>query len=266
MVRIAVSGAAGRMGKTLVQAVCASQGVELTHATEMAGSSSVGLDAGVLAGIGEIGVAISSELQPNRFDSLIEFTTPEATMQHVGQCVGAGKDVVIGTTGLTDDHARELEHAARSIRIVAAPNMSIGVNLCLKLLQMAAATLGESVDVEVIEAHHRAKVDAPSGTALKMGEVVAQTLGRSLAEHGRFVRHGRTGPREDKTIGFATIRAGDIVGDHTVMFASEGERVEITHRSSSRMTYANGSVRAALWLSGQSPGLYEMTDVLGLND
>ena len=265
MVRIAVSGAAGRMGKTLIQAVCAAQYVELTHATEIPGSSSIGEDAGTLAGVGEIGVEVSSEFRPDLFDTLIEFTTPEATMQHVAQCVSAGKDIVIGTTGLTDEHARELANAAQSIRIVAAPNMSVGVNLCLKLLGMAAETFGDSVDVEVIEAHHRAKVDAPSGTALKMGEVVAQKLGRTLEEHGRFVRHGRTGPREEKTIGFATIRAGDIVGDHTVMFAAAGERVEITHRSNSRMTYANGSIRAALWLLDHPPGLYEMTDVLGFD-
>ena len=225
MVRIAVSGAAGRMGKTLIQAVCAAQYVELTHATEIPGSSSIGEDAGTLAGVGEIGVEVSSEFRPDLFDTLIEFTTPEATMQHVAQCVGAGKDIVIGTTGLTGEHERELANAAQSIRVVAAPNMSVGVNLCLKLLGMAAETFGDSVDVEVIEAHHRAKVDAPSGTALKMGEVVAQKLGRTLEEHGRFVRHGRTGPREEKTIGFATIRAGDIVGDHTVMFAAAGERV-----------------------------------------
>ncbi len=263
MLRIAVSGAAGRMGKTLIQTVCESQDVELTHSTELPGNSSIGSDAGTLAGVGDIGVEVKDELDTDLFDVLIEFTTPEATMQHAAQCVGAGRDIVIGTTGLTDENLRELQNAAQKIRVVAAPNMSVGVNLCLKLLQMAAETLGDSVDVEVIEAHHRAKVDAPSGTALKMGEVVAETLGRSLGEHGRFVRHGRTGAREDKTIGFATIRAGDIVGEHTVMFAAPGERIEITHRSSSRMNYANGSIRAALWLSSQPPGFYQMTDVLG---
>ena len=265
MLRIAVSGAAGGMGKTLVQEVCDSQDVQLTHATEMPGNSSIGSDAGTLAGVDDVGVEVKDKLDPEMFDVLIEFTTPEATMQHVAQCAAAGKDIVIGTTGLTEEDSSELQNAAQNIRVVAAPNMSVGVNLCLKLLQTAAATFGDSVDVEVIEAHHRAKVDAPSGTALKMGEVVAETLGRSLGEHGRFVRHGRTGAREDKTIGFATIRAGDIVGEHTVMFAAPGERVEITHRSSSRMTYASGSVRAALWLSSRPPGLYQMTDVLGFD-
>ncbi|MDE0308921.1 MAG: 4-hydroxy-tetrahydrodipicolinate reductase [Acidiferrobacterales bacterium] len=265
MLRIAVSGSAGRMGKTLIQAVYESQGVELTHSVEVPGHDSIGSDAGLLSGVGDIGVEVKDSLDTDLFDVLIEFTTPEATMQHVAKCAAEGKDVVLGTTGLTEENLNQLQEAAKEIRVVAAPNMSVGVNLCFKLLQMAAETFGDSVDVEVIEAHHRAKVDAPSGTALKMGEVVAETLGRSIQEHGQFVRHGRTGARGDKTIGFATIRAGDIVGEHTVMFAAPGERVEITHRSSSRMNYANGSVRAALWLVTRPPGLYQMTDVLGFD-
>ena len=265
MIGIAVSGAAGRMGKTLVQAVNESPDVSLAHATEFSGNSVVSLDAGTLAGVGELNVRIDDQLRPELFDVLIDFTTPQATIQNAKLCAEGGKDIVIGTTGLTEEDYQVLGDASEKIRIVAAPNMSVGVNLCLKLLEQAAKTLGDSVDVEVIEAHHRMKVDAPSGTALKMGEVVAKTLGRTLDEHGRFVRHGHTGAREEKTIGFATVRAGDIVGDHTVMFASPGERVEITHRSSSRMTYANGAIRAALWLQNQPPGLYEMTDVLGFD-
>ena len=265
MTRIAVTGAAGRMGRTLVQAISNSDQVRLTHAVEAGGNDAVGSDAGILAGLGSLGVTVEDQLRPDMFDVLIEFTLPEATMQHVRQCAEADKDIVIGTTGLTAENQIELEQAAQGIRIVAAPNMSVGVNLCLKLLELAASTFGDSVDIEVIETHHRAKVDAPSGTALKMGEVVASQLGRNLDEHGRFVRHGRTGPREDRTIGFSTVRAGDVVGEHTVMFAGIGERVEITHRSSSRMNYAAGALRAARWLLDKPAGLYEMTDVLGFN-
>lgn len=264
MLKIAVSGAAGRMGKTLVQTVCSSTGVGLTSATEQSGQSAIGMDAGVLAGIGDLGVQVTDTLRCQEFDVLIEFTTPEATMEHARQCAKAGKDIVIGTTGLSDEQKLELKNLSDSIRIVFAPNMSVGINLCLKLLETAAKTLGDSVDIEIIEAHHHNKVDAPSGTALKMGEVIADALDRSLDTHGVFERHGVTGPREKGTIGFATIRAGDIIGEHTAMFAGAGERLEITHRSNSRVTYASGSIRAAKWLADQPPGLYEMTDVLEL--
>ena len=253
------------MGRTLVQAVHSTENTNLALALEHSSSDTIGMDAGELAGLGELGVIVTNEFHSDMFDTLIEFTTPEATMEHVAACVSANKAIVIGTTGLSADQKLKLQEASHSIRIVAAPNMSVGVNLCLKLLELAAKAFGDTVDVEVIEAHHRAKVDAPSGTALKMGEVVAGALNRTLEEDGVFARHGISGPRERKTIGFSTIRAGDIVGDHTVMFAGEGERVEITHRSNSRMTYALGAVRAAEWLCEKPPGLYDMADVLGLN-
>ncbi len=253
------------MGKTLVQAVHATAGVELSLAVEHAESASIGQDAGACAGIEVLSIPISDQLSNDLFDVLIEFTLPESTMAHVEQCVEAQKPIVIGTTGLSDSQLLKLEESSRSIPIVFAPNMSVGVNVCLKLLEMAAHAFGESVDVEVVEAHHRAKIDAPSGTALKMGEVVADALGRSLTEDGVFARHGRTGARQRSTIGFSTIRGGDIVGDHTVMFIGEGERVEITHRSNSRMTYASGAVRAAQWVVDQPPGLYGMLDILSLD-
>lgn len=252
------------MGNTLVQAVHASENVQLTFALEQEGNSSIGKDAGAVAGIEHIDVSIVSQLFTDSFDVLIEFTLPEATIEHVEQCAQAKRPIVIGTTGLSEDQLTILQRAAKAIPIVFAPNMSVGVNVCLSLLQTAAKAFGDSVDIEVVEAHHRAKIDAPSGTALKMGEVVADALGRSLKDDGVFSRHGRTGARKRNTIGFSTIRGGDIVGDHTVMFIGEGERVEISHRSNSRMTYASGAVRAAKWVVGQSPGLYGMPDVLRL--
>ncbi len=265
MLRIGIAGAAGRMGRTLIQAVQLTDGVQLTLALENEGNQSVGKDAGSLAGIENLDVPVSDQLAKVAFDVLIDFTIPEATVSHVEQCAQANNAIVIGTTGLTEIQLETLEQAASSIPIVFAPNMSVGVNVCLKLLQTAAQAFGDSVDIEVVEAHHRAKIDAPSGTALKMGEVVADALGRTLQEDGVFARHGRTGARERSTIGFSTIRGGDIVGDHTVMFIGEGERVEITHRSNSRMTYASGAVRAAQWVAGQPPGLYGMSDILKLD-
>ena len=200
----------------------------------------------------------------NDFDVLIDFTIPDCTMQSLAACVQHGKSMVIGTTGLDDTQKADLQKAAEKISIVFAPNMSVGVNLCLKLLQTAAKTLGDEYDVEIIEAHHKHKVDAPSGTALRMGEVVAESLGRNLKDCAVYGREGHTGERNQKTIGFETIRAGDIVGDHTVMFAGTGERVEITHKASSRMTFAQGAMRAASWLSNKNSGLYDMQDVLSL--
>ena len=253
------------MGKTLIQAAESTEGIELGLALEIAGNEAIGQDAGTLAGVSENGITVTSEYCADLFDTLIEFTSPEATMHHVAKCQTDGKSIVIGTTGLSDDQKHDISEAARHIRIVWAPNMSVGVNITLKLLAMAAEAFGDSVDVEVIEAHHRAKVDAPSGTALRMGEVVADALGRTLEEHGVFERHGIIGPRQDKTIGFSTIRGGDVVGDHTVMFIGQGERVEITHRSNSRMNYAAGAIRAAKWLIDKPPGLYDLADVLGLS-
>jgi 4-hydroxy-tetrahydrodipicolinate reductase len=254
------------MGKNLINALQEAEGLELGAATERPGSSLVGVDAGALAGVGDLGVAVVDDLSKvtDDFDVLIDFTRPAATMAHLEFCLANGKSMVIGTTGLSDNEKQRLEKAADKIGIVFAPNMSIGVNLCLKLLDMAARVLGDDVDIEVIEAHHRFKEDAPSGTALRMGEVVADALGRDLKECAVYGREGVTGERDRKTIGFETIRAGDIVGEHTVMFAAMGERVEITHKASSRMTFASGAVRAAGWISKQGKGLFDMQDVLGL--
>lgn len=267
MRRIAVMGAAGRMGKTLVEAVQQTSGAAgLTAAVDRPDSTLVGADAGELAGIGRIGVPLSGDLArvADEFDVLIDFTHPTVTLQNLTYCRQAGKAMVIGTTGFTAEQKLMLMEASKQVPIVFAANFSVGVNLCLKLLDTAARVLGDEVDIEVIEAHHRHKVDAPSGTALRMGEVVAQALGRDLNEVAVYGREGQTGARDRKTIGFATVRAGDVVGDHTVLFAAEGERVEITHKASSRMTFARGAVRAALWLEGKEPGLYDMQDVLGL--
>ncbi len=265
-IRIALTGIAGRMGRTLAEAIAARSDLILAGAVERPDSSVIGTDVGELTGLGRNGLLVASELDQvvADCDVVIDFTTPAATLAHLACCREAGRSLVIGTTGL-DAAAREaLAAAAADIAVVYAPNYSVGVNLSLKLLDMAARVLGDSVDIEIIEAHHRHKVDAPSGTALRMGEVVAAALGRDLAEVAVYGRQGHTGPRERPTIGFETIRAGDIVGDHTVMFAADGERLEITHKASSRMTFASGAVRAAVWATGQRPGLYDMNDVLGL--
>ncbi|GGD07493.1 4-hydroxy-tetrahydrodipicolinate reductase [Halopseudomonas salina] len=268
MRRVAVIGAAGRMGKTLIEAIDQTDGVELTAAIERPESSLVGSDAGELAGIGRNSVQVQDSLQKvlGDFDVLIDFTHPSTTLVNLELCREAGKAMVIGTTGFTDQQKEMLAAAAADIPIVFAPNFSVGVNLCLKLLDMAARVMGDEADIEIIEAHHRHKVDAPSGTALRMGEVVADALGRDLSKVAVYGREGQTGARDRQTIGFATVRAGDVVGDHTVLFASEGERVEITHKASSRMTFAKGAVRSALWLDGRAPGLYDMQDVLSLKD
>lgn len=267
MTRIAIAGAAGRMGRSLVQACQQTDGVQLTVALEHPESRFLGSDAGELAGLGTSGVAVGAD--PGAvladFDVLIDFTRPVSTLANLAVCSAADKRMVIGTTGFTDAQKAEIAAAARRIPVVFAPNMSVGVNLSLKLIDMAARVLGDEVDVEIIEAHHRHKVDAPSGTALRMGEVVAAALGRDLGACAVYGRQGHTGERARGTIGFETIRAGDIVGDHTVMFAGSGEIVEITHRATSRMTFAGGAVRAAGWLAERGAGLYDMQDVLGLN-
>ena len=262
MRRIAVIGAAGRMGKTLIEAIAQTDGAALTAAIERPDSSLVGADAGELAGVGRLDVLISGGLQ----QVLDDFTHPTTTLVNLRHCLAAGKAMVIGTTGFSEDEKAQLAEAGKRIPIVFAPNFSVGVNLCLKLLDMAARVMGDDADIEIIEAHHRHKVDAPSGTALRMGEVVANALDRDLAEVAVYGREGQTGARKPETIGFATVRAGDVVGDHTVLFATEGERVEITHKASSRMTFAKGAVRSALWLSGHDAGLFDMQDVLGLNE
>jgi len=243
-----------------------SKDVQLAAAFDHGGCSLLGSDAGELAGVGRMGVSLASDVaaHTNDFDVLIDFTRPEATLAHLAICRKAGKRLVIGTTGFSPEQREEIAAASRDIGIVFAPNMSVGVNLCFKLLDLAARVLGDEVDIEIIEAHHRHKVDAPSGTALRMGEVVANALGRDLKDCAVYDREGVTGERDRKTIGFATIRAGDIVGDHTVLFAGAGERVEITHKASSRLTFANGALRAAGWLMAREQGLFDMQDVLGL--
>ncbi len=265
MINICVSGAAGRMGKSLIQAAHIAEFTTLSAALEYLGNDAIGTDAGILAGIDSNGVIVGTELGECQFEIIIEFTTPQATLSHLDYCVKHGKNIVIGTTGFTNQQVEQIRDASTKVGIVYAPNMSVGVNVCLSLVQQAARAFGDTVDIEVIEAHHSRKVDAPSGTALKLGEVVAEELGRTLDDNGVFVRHGVTGARERKSIGFATIRAGDIVGEHTVMFAGEGERVEITHRSNSRMNYAMGAMMAAQWIVEKESGLYDMQDVLGLS-
>jgi 4-hydroxy-tetrahydrodipicolinate reductase len=268
MIRIAITGAAGRMGRTLVEALERTEGLQLSAAFERPGMSLIGSDAGELAGVGKRGVIVGDSIRAavDTFDTLVDFSVPAATLATVAICRAAGKSMVIGTTGVDADGRAQIAAAAADIPIVMAPNYSIGVNLCFKLIELAAGVLGDDVDVEVIEAHHSGKIDAPSGTALKMGEVLATALGRDLQSSAVYARQGITGARERKTIGFQTIRGGDIVGEHTVMFAGAGERIEITHRAASRTNFAAGAMRAARWLQGRAAGLYDMQDVLGLKD
>lgn len=268
MVRIAVAGASGKMGLCLVKAAVLADSATFTAALSRSESQAVGKDAGELAGISALGVNVTCDLASviDQFDVLIDFTRPEPSLKLIEQCRAAGKKMVIGTTGYNDAEKAAIALAAEDIAIVLAPNMSIGVNLTLKLLEIAAKVIGDYTDIEIIEAHHRHKVDAPSGTALRMGEVIADALGRNLKDCAVYGREGHTGERDRKTIGFATIRAGDIVGDHTVMFADEGERIEITHKASNRMTFAHGAVKAAIWVQDKTAGLYDMQDVLGLKN
>ncbi|MDB6062994.1 MAG: dihydrodipicolinate reductase [Verrucomicrobiaceae bacterium] len=265
--RVAVTGAAGRMGRTLIEAIANAEGCKLAAALERPTSSLIGADAGELAGLGKNGVAVSGDLLAviDQFDLLIDFSVPVATLANAKLCGAHDKKIVIGTTGFDPEQKTELLASINSIAACMASNYSTGVNVCFKLLDIAAQVLNEDFDVEVYEAHHRHKIDAPSGTALSMGEVVAKALGRNLREVAVYGREGITGARKPETIGFATVRAGDIVGDHTVTFAADGERIEITHKASSRMSFARGAVRAAKWLGAQQPGLYNMQDVLGLN-
>ena len=264
-ISIAVAGASGRMGQMLIEAVRAADDCVLSGALDIAASPAIGHDAGAFAGQ-TTGVLITADIAQGLKNSrvLIDFTRPEGTMAHLAVCRANGVAMVIGTTGFTDSQKTEIAQAAKHIPIMMAPNMSVGVNVTLKLLEMAAKALATGYDIEIIEAHHRHKVDAPSGTALKMGEVIADALGRDLKDCAVYAREGVTGERDPSSIGFATIRGGDIVGDHTVLFAGTGERIEITHKSSSRSTYAQGSLRAARFLAGQKSGLFDMFDVLGL--
>jgi 4-hydroxy-tetrahydrodipicolinate reductase len=263
--RVCIAGASGRMGQMLVEAVRGSGDCALTGALDVATSTAIGLDAGAFSGR-STGVVITTDLAAGLAGSqvLIDFTRPEGTLAHLAACRSLGVNAVIGTTGFTESQKAQVADAARDIAIVMAPNMSVGVNVTLRLLEMAAKALSTGYDIEIIETHHRHKVDAPSGTALKMGEVIAGALGRDLKDCAVYAREGVTGERDPSTIGFATIRGGDIVGDHTVLFAGTGERIEITHKSSSRATYAQGSLRAVRFLAGKRSGLYDMFDVLGL--
>lgn len=267
-VRVAIAGAGGRMGRQLIQAALQMDGVKLGAALERAGSSLVGSDAGELAGVAKTGVLVSDSLDAvvNDFDVFIDFTRPEGTLNHLAFCRQHGKGMVIGTTGFDDAGKQAITDASAQIPIVFAANFSVGVNVMLKLLEKAAKVMGDYTDIEIIEAHHRHKVDAPSGTALAMGEAIAHAMDKDLKECAVYTREGYTGERVPGTIGFATVRAGDIIGEHTAMFADIGERIEISHKASSRMTFANGAVRSALWLNTMKTGLYDMRDVLDLNN
>lgn len=264
--RVAVAGASGRMGRMLIEAVVAADDLLLCGALDVEGSAGLGQDAALFLGHAS-GVVITSDLRVGLAQAqvLIDFTRPSGTLAHLAVCRELGVKVVIGTTGFTDEQKIDIAEHSRHIAITMAPNMSVGVNVVLKLLDTAARLLSEGYDIEVIETHHRHKVDAPSGTALKMGEVVAAALGRDLKTCAAYGREGVTGERDASTIGFATIRGGDVVGDHTVLFAGIGERIEITHKSSSRATYAQGSLRAARFMAERACGLFDMSDVLGLN-
>lgn len=264
--RVGICGAAGRMGKTILEVCNETEGVEVTAAIEYSGSSMLGVDAGEQAGIGKLDVSITDDIAAvaDNVDVIIDFTFADVFAANLEKCVASNCKMVIGTTGLSPKDLDAIKKASERIGIVFAPNMSIGVNVTLKLLEMAASVLGESADIEIIEAHHNQKKDAPSGTAIRMGEVIAKTLDRDLKQCAVYGREGITGVRDRKTIGFETIRAGDIVGDHTVMFAMAGERVEITHKAHSRKTFASGAVRAATWLADKDSGLFDMQDVLDL--
>jgi 4-hydroxy-tetrahydrodipicolinate reductase len=263
--RIAIAGASGRMGRMLIEAVSATDDMVLAGALDVATSPAIGQDATAFLGQPS-GLAITADLQAGLANAqvLIDFTRPEGTLAHLAACRRLGAKAVIGTTGFSDAQKVQIADHAQHMAIVMAPNMSVGVNVVLKLLDMAARALDQGYDIEVIEAHHRHKVDAPSGTALAMGEAVAAALGRDLKACAVYGREGVTGERDPSTIGFATVRGGDIVGDHTVLFAGTGERIEITHKASSRATFAQGSLRAARFLAGQSKGLFGMDAVLGL--
>lgn len=264
MTKLAVAGAAGRMGRQLINAVFERDDVSLTAATEHPQSELVGSDAGLLVGPTSIGLPVVSDIEKigDTFETIIDFTTPSNTRDLLRFAANSGKSMVIGTTGLTKEDKQLLRKSAQTSAIVFATNYSVGVTLSLELLATAARVLGPGYDIEIIEAHHRHKVDAPSGTALSMGEAVAGALNRDLQSCAVYGREGITGARDDQTIGFATVRAGDIIGEHTVMFCGQGERLEITHKATDRMTFARGAVRAAAWVSDQPSGLYDMADVL----
>ncbi|MEY3018282.1 MAG: hypothetical protein RL336_1417 [Pseudomonadota bacterium] len=265
-VRIAVTGAAGRMGKMLIEAIHANDGAQLTAAIEHPSSSLIGADAGEVAGLGKCGVAIVDDAANvlADFDVMIDFTAPVATVANATLCAQHGKRLIIGTTGCSEAELASIKSSADQTAMIMASNYSTGVNVCFKLIKEAAAILGDDYDIEIVEAHHRHKVDSPSGTALSMGEAAAEGVGRNLKDVAIYGREGVIGARDRETIGFATVRGGDVVGDHTVMFLADGERIEISHKASSRMAFARGAVRAAVWIASVERGMFDMQDVLGL--
>lgn len=265
MINIAVIGAAGRMGGALIRTIQNDDAVTLSCALERPGSTALGQDAGIVANVGSSGVTIVDSPQGQAFDIMIDFSTPASTLLNIEFCKNAGRAIVIGTTGMNDEVMEKMRQASEQIPIMFSANYSVGVNLTAKLLKMAAAVLGNETDIEIIEAHHKHKVDAPSGTALLLGKAIADELGKDLSQDGVFCREGFVGERKQGSIGFSTIRGGDIAGEHTVMFIGESERLEITHRATDRKIFANGAIRAAKWLDDQAAGLYDMNDVLGLN-
>lgn len=268
MINIAIAGAAGRMGKNLAKATHLHPQAQVTAGTERPGSSLLGADIGELVGEGRFNVALIEDLSSvvEQFDVIIDFTAPAVTLANLELCKQHGKRIIIGTTGFTEQERDLIDDYAKSVPVVMAPNYSVGVNLVFKLLEKAAKVMGDYTDIEIVEAHHRHKVDAPSGTAIGMGEAIAGAMGNKLSDVAVYAREGITGERTKDEIGFATIRAGDIVGEHTAMFADIGERVEITHKATDRMTFANGAVKAAVWLADKEAGFYTMTEVLSLDD
>ncbi|WGW00830.1 4-hydroxy-tetrahydrodipicolinate reductase [Vibrio sp. YMD68] len=268
MVRVAIAGAAGRMGRNLVKATYNNQDAKVASGSERPESSLVGIDIGELCGKGKFDISIVDSLEKSvdEYDVIVDFTAPVNTLANIELCKKYGKKIIIGTTGFSEEEKKQIDEAAKEIAIVMAPNYSVGVNLVFKLLEKAAKVMGDYCDVEIVEAHHRHKVDAPSGTAIGMGEAIAGAMGNELSDVAVYAREGITGERTKDEIGFATIRAGDIIGEHTAMFADIGERVEITHKATDRMTFANGAIKAAVWLNSKPAGFYTMVDVLGLNE
>lgn len=264
MTAVAIAGAAGRMGRTLVAALAEEQALHLGAAIEHPDAPQLGEDSGTVAGSAANGILLGADLAAADWDVLIDFTMPEAVIEHLHFCHESGRAMVIGTTGLDAQQRQSLQAVAADIALVFAPNMSTGANLCLHLVEKSARTLGSDADIEIMELHHRHKVDAPSGTALRMGELAAAARGQDFEQAAVYHRHGQTGPRPDGAIGFAVLRGGDAVGEHTALFSLDGERVEIRHRADSRMAFARGALRAARWVAGRAPGLYDMQDVLAL--
>lgn len=265
---VTILGASGRMGRSLIDATLRNDRLSLAAAVERAGNAAIGVDAGVMVGQAAVGVAVSESMGPaiQQSSVVVDFTAPGATLAALEVCIAHGTPIVIGTTGFTPDQKLQIAEAAKRIPLCIAANYAIGVNVALKLVELAARTMGPDYDVEIVEAHHRHKVDAPSGTALAFGEAAAAGLDRDLLSNAVYGREGQTGARKRETIGFATVRGGDVVGDHTVLFLGDGERLEIAHRATNRANFANGALRAAAWLVGKPAGLYSMRDVLSLND